>query len=76
VKATSALPNTTIPSSKEENGDDTMSSEHVMPFHGDNKEENPEDFLSSFFRRMGTASDEVKKQQFPNFLQADSAADE
>ena len=25
---------------------------------------------------MGTANDEVKKQQFPNFLQADSVANE
>lgn len=53
-----------------------MSNEHVAPFHGDKENESPADFLRSFFRRMGTASDEVKKQQFPNFLQADSVADE
>jgi len=53
-----------------------MTSELVNPFHGDKDDENPEDFLRSFFRRMGTSSDDVKKQQFPNFLQADSVADE
>jgi len=53
-----------------------MASEQVAPFHGDKDDENPEYFLRSFFRRMGTASDVVKKQQFPNFLQADSVADE
>jgi hypothetical protein len=53
-----------------------MSTEQVAPFHGDKEDENPEDFLRSFFRRMGTATDEVKTQQFPNFLQADSVADE
>ena len=53
-----------------------MPVEQVAPFHGDNEDENPEDFLRSFFRRMGTANDDVKKQQFPNFLQADSVADE
>ena len=55
---------------------DTMSSEPVAPFHGDKDDENPEDFLRSFFRRMGTNGDDIKKQQFPNFLQADSVADE
>lgn len=58
---------------QEENG---MSSEQVTPFHGDKDDENPEDFLQSFFRCMGTSTDEIKKQQFPNFLQADSVADE
>ena len=53
-----------------------MSNEQVAPFHGDKDDENPEDFLWSFFRRMGTSTDIVKKQQFPNFLQADSVADE
>ena len=53
-----------------------MPSEQVTPFHGDKDDENPEDFLRSFFRRMGTSTDEVRKQQFPNFLQADSVADE
>ena len=57
---------------------DTMSiaSEHVSPFHGDKKDENPASFMRSFYRRMGTASDDVKKQQFPNFLEPDSVADE
>lgn len=62
---------TTPPQSAE-----TMASEQVAPFHGDKDDENPEDFLRSFFRRMGTSTDEVRKQQFPNFLQADSVADE
>jgi hypothetical protein len=53
-----------------------MSAEHVAPFYGDKKEENPASFLRSFYRRMGTATDDVKKQQFPNFLEPDSVADE
>lgn len=53
-----------------------MSTEHVAPFHGDREDENPEDFLRSFFRRMGNNTDDVKKRQFPNYLQADSVADE
>lgn len=53
-----------------------MPTEQVDPFHGDKEDENPEDFLRSFFRRMGTASDEVRKRQFKYFLQADSVADE
>jgi hypothetical protein len=53
-----------------------MPTEQVDPFHGDKEDENPEDFLRSFYRRMGTASDDTKKQQFKYFLQADSAADE
>lgn len=53
-----------------------MATEHVDPFHGDKEDENPEDFLRSFFRRMGTAGDDVKKRQFKYYLQADSAADE
>jgi hypothetical protein len=53
-----------------------MPNEQVEPFHGDKEDENPEDFLRSFFRRMGTASYDVRKQQFPNFLQADSVADD
>jgi hypothetical protein len=68
----SPLPNVRPPSPH----GDIMATEHVAAFHGDKKEENPEDFLRSFFRRMGAANDDVKKQQFPNFLQADSAADE
>ena len=55
---------------------DIMATEHVDPFHGDKEDENPEDFLCSFFWRMGTATDDVKKRQFKYFLQADSAADE
>jgi hypothetical protein len=53
-----------------------MSSEQINPFHGDKKDENPENFMRSFHRRMGTANDDVKKQQFRNFLEVDSAADE
>jgi len=53
-----------------------MATEHVNPFHGDKEDENPEDFLRSFYRRMGTANDDTRKQQFRYFLQADSAADE
>jgi hypothetical protein len=52
------------------------SAETITPFHGDNDDENPEDFLRAFFRRMGTHSDDVKKSQFRYYLQADSAADE
>ena len=55
---------------------DDMATEHVTPFHGDKEDENAEDFLRSFFRRMGNNNDEVKKAQFPNYLQADSAADD
>jgi hypothetical protein len=53
-----------------------MSSEQVAPFYGNKKDENPENFMRSFYRRMGTADDATKKQQFPNFLEADSVADE
>lgn len=53
-----------------------MTSEPVKPFFGDRDDENPEDFLRSFFRRMGSGTDDAKTQQFPNFLQADSVADE
>jgi hypothetical protein len=56
--------------------DDNMPTDHVDPFHGDKEDENPEDFLRAFFRRMGSANDEAKKNQFKYFLQADSAADE
>ena len=55
---------------------EVMATEEVKPFHGDKDDENPEDFLCSFFRRMGTANSDTKKQQFKYFLQADSAADE
>ena len=53
-----------------------MSTEVVPPFHGDKDDENPEDFLRAFFRRMGTNSDDTRKAQFPNYLQADSVADD
>ena len=53
-----------------------MLTEHVEPFHGDKEDENLEDFLRSFFRRMGMATDDVRKQQFQYFLQVDSIADE
>ena len=53
-----------------------MASEPVKPFFGDRDDENPEDFLRSFFRRMGTNTQDTMKSQFPNFLQADSVADE
>ena len=53
-----------------------MPAEQVDPFHGDKEDENPEDLLRSFFRRMGTATDDIKKKQFKYFLQADSVADE
>jgi hypothetical protein len=72
-------PSTTLPEpipTSPQTNDDTMGTEEVAPFHGDRESENPEDFLRSFFRRMGSASDDTKKQQFPNFLQADSVADD
>jgi hypothetical protein len=53
-----------------------MPSEHVEPFHGDKEDENPEDFLRSFFRRMGMVGEDTMKKQFRYFLQADSVADE
>ena len=53
-----------------------MSLEHVALFHGDKEDENPENFLRLFFQRMGTTSNNTKKQQFQYFLQADSVADE
>ena len=53
-----------------------MASETILPFHGDKEDENPEDFLRAFYRRMGDKTDEVRKAQFRHYLQADSAADE
>jgi hypothetical protein len=67
---------TPLPESDPSPTHDNMATEQVNPFHGDKKDENPEDFLRSFYRRMGTASDDTRKQQFRYFLQADSAADE
>jgi hypothetical protein len=65
-----------LPPSEPASPHDSMPTEQVDPFHGDKEDENPEDFLRSFFRRMGSANDDVKKKQFKYFLQADSAADE
>ncbi|KAF8804534.1 hypothetical protein BYT27DRAFT_7225232 [Phlegmacium glaucopus] len=53
-----------------------MLSEIVTPFHRDKEDENPEDFLRAFFRQMGNSSDDIKKAQFPNYLQADGTADD
>ena len=53
-----------------------MAAETIHPFHGDKEDENPEDFLRAFYRRMGDKSDDTKKAQFRYYLQADSAADE
>ena len=53
-----------------------MTTEHVTPFHGDKEDENPDDFLRSYYRRMGDKTDDFKKSQFPYYLQSDSAADE
>lgn len=78
LKTSSLLPGNKPPTPQPELelSDEIMSSEQVAPFYGDKEDENPEDFLRAFFRRMGTANDDVKKLQFPNFLQADSIADE
>ena len=65
-----------LPETKMLTPEDSMPNEHVEPFHSDKEDENPEDFLQSFFRCMGTAGDDTKKQQFKYFLQADSVADE
>jgi hypothetical protein len=64
------------PGTKSPSQENNMATEQVDPFHGDKEDENPEDFLRSFYRRMGTSTDDVKKKQFRYFLQADSAADE
>jgi hypothetical protein len=50
--------------------------EAITPFHGDKVDESPENFLRAFYRRMGDKSDETKKNQFPYYLEAYSAADE
>jgi hypothetical protein len=50
--------------------------EIVTLFHGDKDDETPEDFLRAFYRRMGDKSDDVKKAQFPYYLQAYSIADD
>ena len=56
--------------------DDNMATEPVKIFHRDKKDENPDDFLQSFYRQMGSATNNFKKKQFKYFLQADSIADE
>ena len=53
-----------------------MAAEIIAPFHGDKEDENPEDFLRAFYRRMGDKNDEAKKSQFQYYLQADSVADD
>jgi hypothetical protein len=53
-----------------------MAAKVVTPFQSNEDDENPEDFLWLFFRQMGTSTDDVKKTQFPYYLQADSVADE
>ena len=65
----SVSPNITAPKeltngeSMQEVEEDTthMPNEHIDPFHGDKEDENPEDFLRSFYRRMETATEETKK---------------
>jgi hypothetical protein len=53
-----------------------MAAETITPFQGDKEDENPEDFLRAFYRRMGDKSEDTRKAQFPYYLQADSVADE
>jgi hypothetical protein len=53
-----------------------MAAEIITPFHGDKEDENPEDFLRAFYRRMGDKTDDTRKAQFPYYLQADSVADD
>ena len=53
-----------------------MATETITPFQGDREDENPEDFLRAFYRRMGDKSNDTKKAQFPYYLQADRVADE
>jgi len=48
----------------------------VDPFWGDKPGENAQDFLRAFNRAMGDKSDEAKAKQFPNYLRADSEADD
>ena len=44
------------------------------PFQGDRGNENPEDFLQAFFRGLEIAP--TTSKQFPNYLKADSVADD
>ena len=53
-----------------------MATETIKPFQGDQEDENPEDFLRAFYKRMGNNSDDTRKAQFPYYLQADSPADD
>ena len=69
-------PTTPLPDMKSLSPQDMMSSEQITPFCRDKKDEIPENFLCSFHWHMGATSNNVKKQQFWNFLEADSAADE
>ena len=50
--------------------------ETITTFQGDKEDESPEDFMRAFLRRMGDKSDEVKRNQFPLYLQAYSVADD
>jgi hypothetical protein len=63
-------------SSKTPTETNDMAAEIVAPFQGDKEDENPEDFLRAFYRRMGNGNDDTRKAQFPYYLQADSVADE
>ena len=65
------LPLPQIPAELEE-----MATETVKPFQGDQEDENPEDFLRAFYRRMGNNNNDTRKAQFPYYLQADSPADD
>ena len=57
-------PPTPLPATQNPPEFEDMASEQITPFQGDKEDENPEDFLRSFFRRMGNNTDDVKK---PNF---------
>ena len=70
----SKAPPVTLPDTASLGPDNGMATEPVKIFHRDKKDKNPDDFLRSFFRRMGSAND-FKKKQFKYFLQADSIAD-
>ena len=71
----SKAPPVTLPDTASLGPDNSMATEPVKIFHGDKKDENPDNFFWSFFRRMGSATDDFKKKQFKYFLQADSVAD-
>ena len=46
------------------------------PFWGDKPGENAQDFLRAFNRAIGDKSNELKANQFPNYLRTDSEADD